>query len=276
MVLPHAQTVSGGERLYTCIYHLWEVACSWPGLASSPSRWWPGPGPGPGTVQTAPLDPCLLFKAADRTFGCSCNSTSIWKLCCAVQCCFMQLLQNLFGPVERRMTEWTQSWWHSLLTVNRCEDTSLKRLILQLTKDMELVDSGNSMSDLSVVRLPCKIPCVALCCNSKNYWWPENIWQNLPSNISNLYSFNTALHQGILEENWTTNKSDMLFWFYLLFWYGVAKDPWHSSSSILMQRHLIADWGQPASLFYPSYCMWNMTCLYTSLQVSVCIFQCRI
>jgi len=60
---------------------------------------------------------------------------------------------------------------------------------------------------------------VALCWNSKDYWWPENIWQDLPSNISNLYCFNTVLHQGILQEKWTIDKSDMLFWFYtVLIW----------------------------------------------------------
>jgi hypothetical protein len=34
-----------------------------------------------------------------------------------------------------------------LLSVDRCEEASLKRLILQLTKDMALLDGGSSMFD---------------------------------------------------------------------------------------------------------------------------------
>jgi len=37
------------------------------------------------------------------------------------------------------------------------------------------------------------------------YLWRENIWQQLPSNISNLYCFNTVLHQGTLKGSETTN-----------------------------------------------------------------------
>ena len=45
-----------------------------------------------------------------------------------------------------------------LLSVNRCEEASLKRLILHLTKDVALLDSGSSTLDLSVVHLPLKVP----------------------------------------------------------------------------------------------------------------------
>ena len=38
-----------------------------------------------------------------------------------------------------------------LLSVNRCEDSSLKRLILHLTKDVALLDSGSSMTYLHIV-----------------------------------------------------------------------------------------------------------------------------
>jgi hypothetical protein len=50
----------------------------------------------------------------------------------------------------------------------------------------------------------------------KQYWllmfylWPENIWQQLASNISHLYCFNTVLHQGTLQGRWTTDKSKVL------------------------------------------------------------------
>jgi len=46
--------------------------------------------------------------------------------------------------------------------------------------------------------------------NSNGYWWPEKIWQELTSNISNLYCFNTVLHQGTLNRRRTTDTSDML------------------------------------------------------------------
>jgi len=42
------------------------------------------------------------------------------------------------------------------------------------------------------------------------YLWPEKIWQVFPSNISNLYCFNTVLHQGTFKGRRTTDKSDML------------------------------------------------------------------
>jgi hypothetical protein len=42
------------------------------------------------------------------------------------------------------------------------------------------------------------------------YLWPEKIWQDNPSNISNYYSFNTVLHQGTLNRRWTTDNSTVL------------------------------------------------------------------
>ena len=45
-----------------------------------------------------------------------------------------------------------------LLSVNRSEDASLKRVVLHLTKDATLLDSESSTWDLSVVSLPCKVP----------------------------------------------------------------------------------------------------------------------
>jgi len=42
------------------------------------------------------------------------------------------------------------------------------------------------------------------------YLWPVKIWQDLPSNTSNLYCFNTVLHQGSLKGRGTTGKSDLL------------------------------------------------------------------
>jgi hypothetical protein len=46
--------------------------------------------------------------------------------------------------------------------------------------------------------------------NSNVYWWPQKIWQEGTSNISNLYCFNTVLHQGNLKGRQTTGQSDML------------------------------------------------------------------
>jgi hypothetical protein len=40
---------------------------------------------------------------------------------------------------------------------------------------------------------------------------PENIWQQLPSNVSNLYCFKTVLHQSILQGRGTTDKSKVPF-----------------------------------------------------------------
>jgi len=40
---------------------------------------------------------------------------------------------------------------------------------------------------------------------------PENIWQKRPSNISNLYCFQTVLHHRILQGRGTTDKSKVLF-----------------------------------------------------------------
>jgi hypothetical protein len=37
------------------------------------------------------------------------------------------------------------------------------------------------------------------------YLWPENIWQNYTSNISNFYYLNTVWYLRILEGRWTTN-----------------------------------------------------------------------
>ena len=42
------------------------------------------------------------------------------------------------------------------------------------------------------------------------YLWPENIWQQLPSNISTLYYFNTVLHQRTLQGRGTTDESEVL------------------------------------------------------------------
>jgi len=43
-----------------------------------------------------------------------------------------------------------------------------------------------------------------------------------------------------------------------------------------MKRLVTSDWGLPASSFSSRYCTWTDTCLCTSRQVSVCIFQCWI
>ena len=45
----------------------------------------------------------------------------------------------------------------------------------------------------------------------------------------------------------------------------LAKDPWESSMFYIDADHLTAGWGQPGRSFYPSYCTWSMTCLYTNL-----------
>jgi len=43
------------------------------------------------------------------------------------------------------------------VSVHRCEEASLKRLILHLTKGTMLLDCGSSTSDLSAV-VPCEVP----------------------------------------------------------------------------------------------------------------------
>ena len=53
-----------------------------------------------------------------------------------------------------------------LLSVNRCEDTSMKRLIFHETEDAVLLDSGSSTSDLCVDCLPCEI----LWCSVMSIW----------------------------------------------------------------------------------------------------------
>jgi hypothetical protein len=40
--------------------------------------------------------------------------------------------------------------------------------------------------------------------------WPEKIWQDLPSKITNFYCFNTVLHEGTLQGRQTTGKFEML------------------------------------------------------------------
>jgi hypothetical protein len=42
------------------------------------------------------------------------------------------------------------------------------------------------------------------------YLVPENVWQELPSDISNIYSFNTVLHQRIKQQTRTLDKSAVL------------------------------------------------------------------
>jgi hypothetical protein len=42
------------------------------------------------------------------------------------------------------------------------------------------------------------------------YLWPEKIWQDHPSNISNYYYFNTVLHQGTSQGRQTTDKHKVL------------------------------------------------------------------
>jgi hypothetical protein len=43
------------------------------------------------------------------------------------------------------------------LSVNRCQDASLKRLTVHLTEDVALLDVRRSTVELSVVHLPCKV-----------------------------------------------------------------------------------------------------------------------
>ena len=43
------------------------------------------------------------------------------------------------------------------LSVNRCEDASLKRLTVHLTEDEALLEVRSSTLDLSVVHLPSKV-----------------------------------------------------------------------------------------------------------------------
>ena len=49
--------------------------------------------------------------------------------------------------------------------------------------------------------------------NGNDYWcllWPENIWQQLPSNISNRHCSNTVLHQRTLQGRWYTHRCEVL------------------------------------------------------------------
>ena len=47
--------------------------------------------------------------------------------------------------------------------------------------------------------------------DNSNDYWPEKIWQELLSNISNPYCFNTMLHQRTLQGRQYTHKSELLF-----------------------------------------------------------------
>ena len=120
------------------------------------------------------------------------------------------------------------------------------RLILHLTKDAALLDSGSSTLDLSVVPLHCKI----LWCSTvlkqqillMSEWSCFQMFSGHKQNISNHYCFGMVL----------------------------AKDPWHSS--------VMYDDAEASSIRLRaiSYCTWPETCLHRNRQVSVCIFQCWI
>ena len=45
-----------------------------------------------------------------------------------------------------------------MLSVNRCKETSLKRLTVHLIEDVALLDSGSSTLDLPIVPLPFTYP----------------------------------------------------------------------------------------------------------------------
>jgi hypothetical protein len=74
--------------------------------------------------------------------------------------------------------------------------------------------------------------------NSNGYWWPWKIWGELPSNISNLYSFNTVLHQRTLQGRRSIHKSDVL-----LPLYSNATSPlrWRISLFNDASLHLLTD-----------------------------------
>jgi hypothetical protein len=64
-----------------------------------------------------------------------------------------------FVVIERGMTVLVKCGNEGfLMSVNRCEDSSLKRLILHVTKGVALLDSGSSMTYLRVVLHHLKVP----------------------------------------------------------------------------------------------------------------------
>jgi len=80
-----------------------------------------------------------------------------------------------------------------LLSVNRCEDALLKRLILHQTKDAALLDGGSSTSDLCVDRLPCKVLWYSTVFKEYSFLMFEGsscqIFSGHKSNIGNHYYF---------------------------------------------------------------------------------------
>ena len=121
------------------------------------------------------------------------------------------------------------------------EGASLTRLFLHLTKGVALLDSGSSMLDLSVVAVLLRSLGVGLCWNSKDYW----CLKEKPAR-SFLAIGKTSVTVTILKWCW----------------------PWIHDIILcpaLMQRHVTADWGRPASSFYPNYCTWSVTCLCTNV-----------